>query len=117
MEKEKRITTYVKDIKGLVIYGNLDGNNYAKSWLALCNNKRDNREFLELMNFYGSNKIRAVVDITGVRNPNETINHYKDFFESWGLTITSADIEDFKLYSIDEYSLNESNEVFVRLEI
>jgi hypothetical protein len=117
MEKEKRILSYVKEVKGLVIYGNLDADNYAKSWLAFCNNKRDNKEFLELMNFYDSNKIRIVIDITDSHNRNETINHYKEFFESWGLEITSANINDFVVYVVDELELNEDKEVFVRLEI
>lgn len=117
MEKEKRITSYVKEVKGLVIYGNLDGKRYANSWLAFCNNKRDNKEFLELMNFYGSNKIRIVIDITDSHNRNETINHYKEFFESWGLEITRADVDYANVCSVDYFELNDGDrEVYLQLD-
>lgn len=111
MEKEKRVTAYVTDIKTLVIYGDLDGDKYADNWLALCNNQRENKEFLELLNFNGSNTIRAVIDITEATD--KEIEHFKEFFVSWGLTITSTTVEEAKKYVIDEYQLNESQEVYL----
>lgn len=119
MEKEKRITTYVKEVKVLTIYGNLDGTNYANSWLALCNNKRDNKEFLELMNFYGSNKIRIVIDITKVSAEylDEVVEHYEDFFKSWGLEITSTNIDYANLCSVDYFELIDGDkEVYLELD-
>ena len=119
MEKEKRITSYVKEAKVLTIYGNLDGKRYADSWLALCNNKRENKEFLELINFYGSNKIRATIDISKIsaEDLDEVIEHYKAFFESWGLEITRADIDYANVCSIDYFELNDGDrEVYLQLE-
>lgn len=116
MEKEKRITSYVSDFKGLVIYGNLDEKEYAVSWLAFCNNKRDNKEFVELMNFSGTNKIRIVIDITDDENEIEATEHYIEFFESWNLEIINVRVDTFKRYTISEYELNEDKEVYLKLE-
>ena len=119
MEKEKRITSYVKEVKVLTIYGNLDETNYANSWLALCNNKRDNKEFLELMNFYSSNKIRVTIDISKVNaeDLDEVIEHYEEFFTSWGLEITKTNIDYANVYSIDYFELNDGDkEVYLQLE-
>lgn len=119
MEKEKRITSYIKEVKVLTIYGNLDATNYANSWLALCNNKRDNKEFLELMNFYGSNKIRIAIDVSKVsaEDLDEVVEHYEDFFKSWGLEITSTNIDYANLCSVDYFELNDGDkEVYLELD-
>ena len=113
MEKEKRVTAYVSDIKTLVILGELDTKRYSDRWLALCNNKRENKEFIELTNFYDSNKIRVVIDITG--DTDEKIQHYKEFFASWGLDTTNTTIENAKRYVIEEYQLDEDTPVYLEL--
>lgn len=116
MEKEKRVTTWVKEITTLTIHGELDGERYADGWLALCNNKRENKEFLELRNYYDSNNITAVIDVTDTIDKDDTVEHFKQFFNSWGVDIKRVAIDQAKKYTIEEYQLNEDKPVYVVVE-
>ena len=117
MEKETRVTAYVSDITTLIIEGELDADRYADSWLALCNNKRETKEFLELRNYYDSNKITAIIDVTDTIDNEETIESCKDFFSSWGVNIKRVTIEEAKRYLIEEYQLDEDKPVYLELDM
>ena len=116
MEKEMKIKAWRYDITTLVIYGELDNERYAESWLALCNNKREEKDFIELQNYYDSNKIKAVIDITESDDKERAKEHYEKFFSAWGLTIESSDIEKAIKYEIVEFDLNEDieKEIYIR---
>lgn len=107
---DNKLNGYKEEIKTLIIYANID-NNYADNWLKLCNNKREHKEFLELLNFMDSNKIRVVIDITEDENKEDTINHYIDFLQSYDCSIISKSIEKGVAYHINIYS--EDSDIYI----
>lgn len=58
---------------------------YESTLLKLFNNKRENKEILEIRNYYGNNKITLVIDFTAyMSDSNEdkdaSIEHLKNWF-------------------------------------
>ena len=87
---------------------------YESTLLKLFNNKRDNKEILEIRNYYGSNKITLIIDFTRyMSDSNEdkdtSIEHLKNWFAG-NHDIKNEDIETSLdigyIYEVDELDNN-----------
>lgn len=94
-EQEVRLISYRKEIEVLTLTMDIPYyedsekraicGTYEATLLKLFNNKRDNKEILEIRNYYGSNKITLVIDFTSYMNGSEedrnnSIVHLKEWF-------------------------------------
>lgn len=122
MEKELYLKAYRSEIE--VVSLTIDVPEYEgekRTWyyryedvlLKLFNNKREDKDILEIINYYGSNKITIEVNLThyledGYRNDNreEAIEHLKTWLTS-NLDISNEQVETnfYKgyIYEVGEY--------------
>ena len=96
---------------------------YADVLLMLFNNKRDNKEILNIRNYYGSNKIAMDVNLTaycGGKDKDESIKHLVEWFKC-GLDIADEDVEQYihkgTIYTIAEFENNMEGDNYLELEI
>lgn len=86
---------------------------YEDVLLKVFNNKRENKEILKIMNYYGSNEITIHINLTDYMNDSENreevIEHLKDWFKS-GCDVSNDKIDTYiykgYVYTIPEYENN-----------
>lgn len=61
----KQIKTNVYEMEGYAITVNVEGNieEYAKNFLHIFNNVRENRELLKVKNYYGNNDVTVYCEL------------------------------------------------------
>lgn len=95
---------------------------YEDILLKFFNNKREDKDILEIRNYYGSNEITLVVDLTGYtensywESKEDSIEYLKEWFKC-GLDIADEDVKTYITkgyrYSIPEYDLKGINNYIV----
>ena len=85
---------YYEDVEKRFIYGT-----YESTLLRLFNNKRENEEILDIRNYYDSNKITLVVNLTAYMEDNrdskeECIKHLKNWLIG-NFDIATSDVKEY----------------------
>ena len=119
MEEQKNLVSYRKVVDTVRLTLNVpDNKEYYEVLTALFNNKRENKEILEVYNYYGNNKITLVVNLTDYAEDNyhetveeakeEAIKHLKRWVNCFMRDNDENNIEVYQskasIYYIDEYS-------------
>ena len=133
-EQETRIKAYKQEVEVLTLQMDVpvyEGERaswfprYEDVLLKLFNNKRENKEILEIRNYYGSNRICMVVNLTeyligSESNREESIKHLLEWFKC-GLDISDDDIEQNihkgYIYTINEWENKMEGDNYLELEI
>ena len=124
-EQETMLKSYRKEIEVLSL--TVDIPQYAiddekRNWfpkyedvlLKVFNNKRENKDILKIINYYGSNKLTVHINLTlyledSYSSKEECIEHLKDWLTS-GLDVSNDMVEQniYKgyVYSINDYENN-----------
>lgn len=119
MEKEIKLKAYRSEIEVLHLTLDVPSNkgkedflySYEDVLLKVFNNKRENKDILEINNYFGSNEITIVINLTHYMEDNhsskeEAIEHLKDWFSA-GLDVSNDQIEEYLdhgyLYSVPTY--------------
>lgn len=118
MEELKRLISYKEEIKVLSLTMNVpkyEGERkswfptYAETLLRLFNNKRENKEILEIVNYYNSNKITMRVNLTAYGDTEQDIEHLKEWFKgSHDISNDEIECTTYKgyIYSVDTFDSN-----------
>ena len=126
MEEQKTLISYRKVVDTVRFTLNVPNNEeYYEVLTALINNKRENKEILEVYNYYDNNKISLVVNLTDYAENNyhdsieeakeEAIAHIKRWVNNFMRDNDENNIEVYQgkasIYYIDEYSSKLQKEV------
>lgn len=135
-EQEILLKSYRKEIEVLVLTMEVptyDYNDERRQWfpkyedvlLKFFNNMRDDRSILRIENYYDSNEITLIVNLTryleeSYSNREECIKHLKEWFKS-GCDIADEDVKveigKAYLYEVPEYRnkiVSFENETYIR---
>lgn len=98
---------------------------YEDVLLKLFNNKRENKEILEIRNYYGSNAISMTVNLTEYMEGSsdtkeECIEHLVEWFKC-GLDIKDEDVKQYlrtgTIYTIPEWENKMEGDNYLELEM
>lgn len=118
MEEQKNLISYRKVVDVVRFTINPTDEEYCEVLTCLFNNKRDTKEILEVYNYYASNKITIVVNLTDYAKDNyydddeeakkDAIAHIKKWVNNFMRDNDENNIEVYEskacIYYIDEYS-------------
>lgn len=125
MEEQKNLISYRKVVDVVRFTINPTDEEYCEVLTCLFNNKRDEKDILEIYNYYGSNKISIVVNLTDYAESNyyddeqeakeDAIAHMKRWINNFMKDNDENNIEVYEnkacIYYIDEYSSNLIREI------
>lgn len=107
MEEEVRLKAYKSKVKVLYLTIDVPNNDdkkdflysYEQVLLKLFNNKRENKEILDLHNYYGGNEITIAINLTAYMEDNhdsekDAIEHLKTWLTS-GLDVSNEQVEEY----------------------
>ena len=136
MEKEIMLKSYRKEIEAISLTMDVpyyEPNDERGKWfpkyeqvlLKLFNNKREHKDILEIRNYYGSDKITMVVNLTDYLNGSEssreeTIEHLVQWFKC-GCDVADDQVKQYihkaYIYEVPEYKLaTRCDDNYLRLE-
>ena len=125
MEEQKTLISYRKVVDVVRFTIKPTDEEYCEVLTCLFNNKRDQKEILEVYNYYGSNKISVVVNLTDYTTYNyydddkeaeaDAIAHIKRWLNMFMRDNDENNIEVYRskasIYYIDEYSSKLVNQI------
>lgn len=122
--KETKINAWEETIEVLTLRMDVPIEKYDDKLVRLFNNKRENDEILEIINYYDSNEITVDINLTkyledGHSSKEEAIKHLKEWFRGdLDIKLDSIDeqLHEGHLYTVMEYQLK-TNDNYIKLEL
>lgn len=111
MEERKNLISYREEVDLVDFKINPTDDEYCEVLTCLFNNKREEKEIIDLYNCYGNNYITIVVNITeymkDFEDKQDAISHIKSWLNNFmkDNDINNIDVYEHKgaIYHIDEY--------------